>query len=121
MQSVSKRMLVWGVVASASLALAPASFQRPAFGDAYEDVVQQLNDTDRQLRDEDARFAQETAGMNKGGRVFKQAQDRHQATMKELQNRKAKLKTQAENTRNKTGVAAVAGKLENNGDAMANE
>jgi len=124
MQMTSKRMWMCSVAVAAAvsyLPVSPVAFQAVASGQAYEDVVQQINDVDRQIMEADGRFAKQTAGMNKGGRQYKQLQAEHEQSLKQLRNRKAQLRDQAERARNRQGVAATAGKLENNADAIANE
>lgn len=122
MQMSSKRMWVIGAaMAFGFLPMSPVSFQSSAHAQAYEDVVNEINEVDRQIRDAEGRFAQQTAGMNKGGRQYKQLQADHEKSLNQLRNRKQQLREQAERARNKQGAAAVAGKLENNAEAIANE
>lgn len=123
MQMFSKRMWVIGAAVAAFnvLPMSPVSFQSTARAQAYEDVVNEINEVDRQIMEAEGRFAKQTAGMNKGGRQYKQMQADHEQSLKQLRNRKSQLRDQAERARNKQGVAATAGKLENNAEAIANE
>ncbi|QOV91934.1 coiled-coil domain-containing protein [Humisphaera borealis] len=125
MQMSSKKMWVLGAAVAAAINLLPisgVSFQSSAVGaPAYEDVVGQINEIDRQILEAEGRFAKQTAGMNKGGRQYKQLQAEQEQSLKQLRNQKAKLREQAENARKQQGAGAVAGKLENNAEAIANE
>ncbi|HEX8912859.1 MAG TPA: hypothetical protein VF796_10905 [Humisphaera sp.] len=120
--TTAARKWVLKVLAAAAVTAAPAfsPLVGPARADSYDEIVTQLNDTERQLRDEDARFAQETAGMNRGSRTYREASRRHDDNIKEIRDRRAKLKVQAE--RAKTSTVAKAGdRLENTGDKIEAE
>ena len=113
----------WGVVAAAAFVAAPVGGlpTAAALGQSYEEIVQQVNNTEQELRDEEARFAKETAGMNKGGRTYRAAAEQHERRVKEVRDRRASLKNQAERAKTKVAGRSAEGKLDNVGDAIANE
>src|SRR5690349_19678718 len=90
------RKWAWGILAAAAFIAAPSPFHAAVLGQSYEDLATAVNATETELRQEDERFAAETAGMNKGSRTYRDAAKRHDDKVKEIRDRRAKLKAQAE-------------------------
>lgn len=118
-----KRAWVVGVLAGSAFAAVPVPFVgvSAARGQSYEELSQQVNDTERELRDADAKFAQETAGMSKGSRPYREAAARREASIKEIRARRAKLKDQAERAKGRVSGERVGAKLDDVGSAIENE
>jgi hypothetical protein len=115
------RRRLWNVLAAGMLLVGPLGLSpSPAFGQSYEDLVARLNDTEREIRENDERFARETAGMNRGSRTYRDLQRQRDEREREIRSRRVKLKEQVDRSKAST-VGKAGDRLENVGDAIENE
>lgn len=124
-----KRSLIIGVFASASVLGVPAAFvpfTAPAAAHAgeYETVNEQWLATEREMREEEARYLAASKGLDRKSGQAKQLKDQHERKMNEIRGRRQNLRARLDRMgpgAGKPQPGAVAQKLENVGDQIANE